>query len=142
MPITSHTVYKTADGAVHWSLPDAESHQAVLDAIDAIMSTIGPARHIDYGKYIQRDINAVWAARRAVIQDRLPHLLSEPGVSDALKNRTLVRGSVIGRYIDECAPAGRSAWFRLECIDDQGREWDQPYFATHPEKGSGAMLDV
>lgn len=28
-----------------------------------------------------------------------------------------------------------SAWYRLMCTDEQGREWGQPYFALNPDKG-------
>lgn len=39
-----------------------------------------------------------------------------------------------GRMLDGgCAPL-ENAYGRLCCIDDLGREWGQPYYATHPDE--------
>lgn len=38
--------------------------------------------------------------------------------------------SVAGRVLDS-GPLSR-AWWRFMCIDEQWREWEQPYFARNP----------
>lgn len=137
--ITTHTVYKTTDGAVHWSLSTAESHQSVVNDVAAIMAPVGPPCDIPYGRYVQRDVNAVWTARRALIERCLPKLMKDASLCDALTNRTLPLGSMVGRYFNDSIPGGYRAWSRLDCIDNQGREWDQPYHAMHPDEGLGEM---
>lgn len=36
------------------------------------------------------------------------------------------------RISDDSDSAYNKLWFRIMCIDDQNREWGQPYFANHP----------
>lgn len=46
--------------------------------------------------------------------------------------------SWVGRLIDDACPRPvKSAWFRFQCIDKQGREWGQPFYANNPDKASG-----
>jgi hypothetical protein len=33
-----------------------------------------------------------------------------------------------------------NAWNRITCVDDQWREWGQPYYASHPDQGDQLML--
>lgn len=42
---------------------------------------------------------------------------------------------IVCRWLDECSPPIARAWHRLMCIDSEGREWGQPYYAMHPEHG-------
>ena len=47
-----------------------------------------------------------------------------------------------GRIIGECAPPSISAmWNRFSCIDSEGREWGQAYYAANPEKGEQKQLN-
>jgi len=48
-----------------------------------------------------------------------------------------VMNSMAGRYIDDGGVCTLNrAWNRLMCIDDQGREWGQPYYAMNPHEAS------
>ena len=52
------------------------------------------------------------------------------------------RQRIIGRYFDDCTPNKvYKAWHRFMCIDDQMREWGQPYFAHNPDKGEKIQLN-
>ena len=40
-----------------------------------------------------------------------------------------------GRFLDECAPKTvNHLWWRLMCVGADGYEYEQPYFASHPEE--------
>ena len=32
------------------------------------------------------------------------------------------------------------AWYRIQCTDNQSREWGQPYFAFHPTEGKQVCI--
>lgn len=57
---------------------------------------------------------------------------------DGIDNETLWsrRWDIQGeRWLEALGQEVMRAWTRLRCIDDQFREWDQPYFAFKPERG-------
>ncbi len=43
--------------------------------------------------------------------------------------------NIASRFIDDsdCTPL-KSAWWRLQCIDDKYREFNQPFYALNPDK--------
>ena len=53
-----------------------------------------------------------------------------------------VHPSYVGRLIDDynIRPLNK-AWFRFMCVDNQNREWGQPYYANNPEKGKQVQLN-
>ena len=54
--------------------------------------------------------------------------------SDYYTTGKIHRQGIIGRYLDDCGVSELySTWTRFMCIDEQYREWSQPYYA-HPDK--------
>lgn len=52
------------------------------------------------------------------------------------------RESHATRIIDECCPRPVwRAWHRLWCIDADGKEWGQPYFAMNPSEAEQVCLN-
>jgi hypothetical protein len=50
--------------------------------------------------------------------------------------------SYAGRVINDTAPNFvYKAWYRFMCLDDQLREWGQPYYASHPEDAEYKRLN-
>lgn len=53
--------------------------------------------------------------------------------------RPVNRYGFIGRLLDDCSSSNKEFaklskyWSRLMCIDTEGREWGQPYFAMHKD---------
>jgi len=47
-------------------------------------------------------------------------------------------GRIIGEYCNESL---NKAWNRISCIDNQLREWGQPYYASHPNMGQQVKLN-
>jgi hypothetical protein len=43
------------------------------------------------------------------------------------------RQGVIGRYLDDSGSGAYKYWYRLMCIDEKYREWEQPYYAINTD---------
>lgn len=49
--------------------------------------------------------------------------------------------TMIGRFIDDgCPRPVYRAWSRLMCVDQEYREWGQPYYALHPDQAEHVAL--
>jgi hypothetical protein len=46
-----------------------------------------------------------------------------------------------GRVISDCGGPLNKIWWRFSCIDDKGREWQQPYFALNPGTGTEVKIN-
>ena len=128
--------YKARDGRVFYSPSACLDHEAALDVCDGLLRDIGiPAnfRDIPSGMYVRVNIDAVWAARRKIVETMLPNRLDALAHIDA---RTLPVGSLVGRWLDGDDPYSR-LWGRLDAITPDGRLWPQHYFAFNPEPGGG-----
>jgi len=52
------------------------------------------------------------------------------------RNDHTVHASWVGRLIGDCGHrAFNAAWYRIYCCDSKGREWGQPYYASHTDEG-------
>ena len=59
-----------------------------------------------------------------------------------LKSSGAGRRELIGRLIDDMGIRHLSrAWYRINCTDEQLREWGQPYYAAHPREGKAIRLN-
>lgn len=129
--------WEAPDGRVFTDRAAADEHGLQLAQVERILSGLRPRpKKMGHGTYTQQPIDAVWAARAEIVR-HAPEL--EPWRTETLaliEKRTLPQHSVIGRALDGGDPFSL-AWSRLECIDAVGREWEQHYFALHPEKGAG-----
>lgn len=134
------TKYQARDGREFACEETAKTHEGVLDRIDKIMSTL-PARPDDCefsnGRgYIQHDWMAVTNAKNHIID--LWH--GDEKIKLDAKMYPAPH-SIIGRFFDDANSPLRDPWYRLMCIDPLGREWDQPYFALHPDCGNQIRLN-
>jgi hypothetical protein len=129
------TRFKTADGTEFANESDAIEHEALsLRCERALESTIGKRRKIDCKHYVQHDIKIALQAKRLMLEiicekhgDAYPVLKTD---ADQVHPR-----SFVGRLADDIGGPIGKAWGRLCCIDfDNGREYEQPFFALNPDK--------
>jgi hypothetical protein len=130
--------YEARDGRVFFSASDCLGHEAMLDVCDALLRDVGiPAniRDIPSGMYVRVNIDAVWAARRKIVEAKLPY---RHDALDLIGKRALPVGSIVGRMLDGDGddPYCR-LWSTLDRITPDGRMWEQHYFAYNPETGRG-----
>lgn len=111
----------------------------------AIMARLKPlpkddgCRFANGGGYIQHD-----AATLKSVRDYLSLLFERTyGPMPTPENNWYAQtrekdadSSWVGRLIgDSGHRAFHDAWYRIQCCDGQAREWGQPYYASHPDKG-------
>lgn len=51
------------------------------------------------------------------------------------------RQGIVGRYLDDGGSDLYKHWHRFVCIDENNREWGQPFFALNPTKGKQRCLN-
>lgn len=132
--------YEARDGQVFLTRTSCLAYERELDTADRILSMLKPKPDLPSGTYIQQDVDAVWNARKAVVCASKLSDSDKAKATPYLDSRTLPNGSMLCRYLDDVMGNNSplvKVWWRLECCDAQGRDWQQPYFAMHPEEGKG-----
>lgn len=130
-----------ADDGTEW--PEAEAaqkrDQLIADVRDATAGVLKPRPEISHFRgYVRQDPARVLQYKAALLRlahRELPNLVTE---ADAANPAGMHNNSIIIRYLDDCGREAKpiaQAWWRLQCIDEEGREWEQPYYALNPGKG-------
>ena len=137
------TMYEAHDGTRFNTSEAATQHEQLISVVGDAMATL-PDPPDQFGNdtlgYWQQNPTLVMEARVRLVQ-----LAAAIGVGHNWFREHLEKGGkpeelhplgYAGRIMSECGPAPlKRAWSRLSRIDDQGREWEQPFFAINPEKG-------
>jgi hypothetical protein len=134
------TKYEAIDGRLfncEQECKDWDSHILEVRAIIDLLAPLPEEKGCNFSNgdgYVQQKKPIVEHAIRAIVRIAKTDL----GVNkkDFLENPFGYRHSIIGRYIDDGGDLHLyRAWSRFMCMDDQFREWGQPYYASHPHEG-------
>jgi hypothetical protein len=134
------TQYQAEDGRIFNNKAECLNHDAVLRNIDFVMHRM-PKRpqtsEFENGDgYIQHNPQTVELVKNALID------MWQGEENFKLESRAHpARYSILGRIFSECNSPLAVPWQRLCCIDDHYREWGQPFFALHPDKGNQIRLN-
>jgi hypothetical protein len=124
------TLYECRDGSRWPDVPSAERHEALLERIDGINRMIAWPRVLG-ATFYRHDISDYQAWRRAIVglvKEYYPDAM-KPWPEDLL----LVNPqSYVGRVVSDTGGPLNDLWYRLMCTTNDGHEYEQPYFATHP----------
>lgn len=111
------------------------------ERIDKVMSNLPPTTVEDFNHkytsmneipYIQHIPDVVEKTQTEFLQ-----ICGEILKSDVYTTGKLHRQGIIGRYLDDCGVSELySTWNRFMCIDQEYREWGQPYYA-YPDRLNG-----
>lgn len=131
------TIYQCEDGTRFDEENEAleyESYAARAKEIESRLVSIG--RELEYDEYIQQDPVVVKKAKYdflTLVAERLPIWKDR-----AIECRDGLRHiSHIQRVIDDYGIKWmQNLDFRLACIDESGREFQQTYFTLHPEEAT------
>jgi hypothetical protein len=132
------TKYVASDGS-EWSHSDhAEERDQLCATVSEIMAPLGERPKLDEEHYHQHDPEVVIACRVAILKvcrklyPTFKVFYHEP-LSEVHPR------SVVGRLLDDCGGPLNTAWGRFMCTDDQGREWQQPYYVANPPANAVAL---
>lgn len=135
------TQYKADDGSIWAKSEDAAKRDAEHAKMETVMRPLGARyddpRNCDYQNgdgYVQHDPDTVRRVKTALIELSRP-LLPTGWAERQTKPLVEIGADWFNRFIDDSGPVSR-AWSRLNTIDGQGREWGQPYYATHPHEAN------
>lgn len=145
------TKYQANDGSEWKTKEDAEKRDILIVEVEAAMSPLQPnPGTIEFANghgFVRQDVVAVAnvrknlyaiARRDGVLKWWIDQQKAQHGQTD--EGLMAVHPSWFSRMLDGAHRPLDRAYSRLCCIDDQYREWGQPYFASHPDKGEQVPL--
>jgi hypothetical protein len=136
--------FKADDGAEFDAEDACVAYESLCAEVAEVMGTL-PARPDDDGcrfsnggGYLRHDAATLGRARVAILKIAQQFATDPPWFQQSIDDPAGCHPSWAGRLIDDCCPHPvKSAWYRFMCIDKQGREWGQPYYANNPAEASG-----
>lgn len=141
------TQYEASDGSIWHTESDALFRDTLCEKVKKAMTPLGDRPELPHCGFENGDgyyQHAQSEVRRA--KENLLALVKEYGWEwEGLKNAKCPQIDVgadwFARILDGCqqVPLTR-AYGRLMCIDNQGREWGQPYFTSHPDEAKQVCL--
>jgi hypothetical protein len=133
---TTITAYQASDGTKFFDAAQCERHEAELRLLAEIQI---PNSKLGHGKYKQHDRVALLSIKRrlwAVILERYGDSFPEWRKWNADQVHPM---SIVGRVMSDSDGPIANAWSQLSRFNfELGREYDQPYFANHPEEAEPA----
>ena len=135
------TKFKAIDGKEFTSETKCLKYELLIKRVDEIMALLPPIPKDDncnYGNgggYVKHDKAKL---RNAQIQllEICKEYIDHKWIQQTIDDET-VHSSYVGRLLDDYGIRPlNDAWFRFSCVDNQYREWGQPYFAINPDKGT------
>ncbi len=132
------TLFEADDGS-HWETAEAAHERDALCArITLAIKPLGPRPDLGHGRSVQQERDACLEAKRALVAIALETCGDFP-VFKENEPDDIHPMSIAGRIIDDHGGPLARAWSRLCRINwDSFREYDQPYFALHPERAEAA----
>lgn len=131
------TVYQCEDGTRFDKENEAlgyESYAARAKAIESQLVSIG--RELNGNEYIQQDPAVVKKAKYdflTLVAQRLPKWKDWAiGCRDGIRHISHIQRIICDYNIKWM----QNLDFRLSCIDESGREFQQPYYVNHPEEAT------
>lgn len=124
------TIYECSDGTRFDKKEDAMKYDSLLLKCSEVESLLGKARELEYDEFIQRDAESVksaWVKFCGIVAAAIPAYATWAQECGAgTRHRTHI-GRVISDFGIKCL---WHLYFRFDCIDGDGREYQQPYFAN------------
>jgi len=134
------TKFKAIDGTEFTSETECLKYELLIKRVDEIMALLPPTPKDDgcsfangegYVKHEKQTLRKVQVRLLEICKEYIDHKWIQQTIDDENVHPSYV-GRLLGDY--GIRPLEK-AWYRFSCVDKQGREWGQPYFANNPEKG-------
>jgi len=140
------TKFKAIDGKEFTKQTECLKYELLIKQVDEIMALLPPTPNDDGcnfsngGGYIKHDKQVLRNAQIKILElckERIDHKWIQQSIDDETVHCSWV-DRLLGDY--DIRPLDK-AWYRFSCVDEQNREWGQPYYANNPEKGEQVQLN-
>jgi hypothetical protein len=133
--------FESEDGKIFKTEIECNKHEKLIKNIKFIMSQLEPlpkesgCKFENGDGYIQQDKTMV---NKAMIELVKLSKIKDPDYinKDFYKNPFAWRNGILGRIFSDSSDLFYHEWIRFMRMDEQYREWGQPYFAMNPNKGT------
>lgn len=130
------TVYEANDGTRFDSEAKAEIHEQIIAEIEEAMMPLGDRIEITGGQFVRHGRVRFMEAKANMIRIIRKATGDQFGIFKNYQPDDIHPMSLAGRIVDDLgSKAIRKAWNRLQCINENGDEWEQPYFALNMVDG-------
>ena len=140
------TKFKAVDGTEFSKENDCVKYELLIKRVERIMSVLPQTPKNDNcsfangGGYIQHD-KTIIRHTKVQLLELMKEYIDHKWIQDTIDNEN-VHSSYVGRLVsDYNIKPLNDAWYRFMCIDEDNREWGQPYFANYPVKGVQKQLN-
>lgn len=122
--------YRADDGSEWKTIAEAVTRDVLCGEIGAVMEPLGDRVRIDSNQYVQHDPATVIKCRVGILALAAREFPSFDIFSHKPPEEVHPR-SIASRILDDLGGPLCRAWNRFSCIDEQGREYEQPYYAIN-----------
>jgi hypothetical protein len=138
------TRYIAFDGKEFTGIADCMQYEANCVMAENIMRGIPDvARGYDFangGGYIQHDLRDLLKTRNEFLEF-CRRFTKHKWLQETIDKGWNAHSSWVGRILEECLPHSICRhWYRFYCIDNDGREWGDPFYANNPQKAKQMRL--
>jgi len=134
MKTLTRMIYQAGDGTEFNVRHQCERYEAELAAVAPIMARL-PKNDLPHGKCKQHDREVLLQVKRDLFALVLAKMGREFPGWRKWNADDVHPMSIVGRVLDDYGGALAKAWSRLAFFNfDNGREYDQPFYANHPDK--------
>lgn len=135
--ITIKTIqqFTCSDGAKFLDKDEAEKHEAEYQLVKPILDRFPKGPNLERGTYRQHNIETLRQLKRDLFKLVLGKVGDDFPKWKGVNPDDVRPDSVVGRVMSDYGGPIASAWCNLGVFNfTLGREYDQPYFANHPEE--------
>lgn len=137
MSVEAITKYRAGDGSEWDTADDAEKRDRLNSEVASIEAMLGaginsPDRRRQHNASVlsgAKQMTVLLCRREFPDQSVFQH---EPSEIHPM--------SFAGRFLDDNGGPLRRVWWRFQCIDEEGREYEQPYYAINPHRWTGETI--
>jgi hypothetical protein len=134
------TKFKAVDGKLFDTEHECCKYELMLSSIDLAMSLLCPrpddSNFINGEGYVQQEKEKVETAMREIVKISGIDLKDFDSIGNFNENPFSYRDSAIGMTFNEITATTvyYREWYRFMCMDNDYREWGEPYYSRYPEK--------
>lgn len=132
------TYYDAPDGCRFTTYDACDAYMQVKSKLDVVMTEMPKlVKDLGHNEYLQHNIHSFIHLRNKFLNILMQHYdfgSVKHWVEDTI-NKEGIHISYSARAIDEMCPSGiNRLYYRFQCVDAQGREWQQIYYANNTPK--------